>query len=133
MAEEAITDEAQEQAAHDPPVAVAEVAGEGHQPRAETAATSPALSAEQLGRLRAALIAANPEAVPELIAGADFDTLLASVEPARAVYARVRDEAAQRLAAEVPRGGGVREIDPAVYADLSPEAKIAAALGREVR
>lgn len=93
-------------------------------------AGAPGLTVEQLGRLREALVAANPEAVPELIAGADFDALLASVAPARAAYARVRDEAARQAAGAVPRGGGVREVDPAVYADLSPEAKIAAAFAR---
>lgn len=89
-----------------------------------------ALTAEQLGRLRETLVAANPEAVPELIAGADFDALLASVAPARAAYARVREVAARAAAGGVPRGGGVREVDTAVFAGLSPEGKIAAALGR---
>ncbi len=88
------------------------------------------LTAEQLARLRETLIAANPEAVPELIAGADFEALLASVAPARAAYARIREQAMQGAIAGVPRGGGTREPDAARYADLSPEAKIAAALDR---
>lgn len=86
------------------------------------------LSAEQLARLRETLLAAYPDAVPELIAGADFDALLASVGPARDAYRRVREAAAREAAAGVPRGGGVREPDPALYAGLAPEAKIAAGL-----
>jgi hypothetical protein len=88
------------------------------------------LTGEQLDRLREVLVAANADAVPELIAGADFEALLASVEPARAAFARVKEVAAQGLAAGVPRGGGTREIDPAVYGGLSPEGKIAVGLTR---
>lgn len=107
--------------------------GGGGEPAAtveEAPVEAPGLTAGQLARLREALVAAHPEAVPELIAGADFDALLASVEPARAAYARIRDEAARQVAGLAPRGGGVREVDPAVYADLSPEGKIAAAFAR---
>ena len=89
------------------------------------------MSAEQLGRLREVLVAAHPEAVPELIAGATFEELLGSVAGARAAFTRVRDEAARALAAGVPRGGGTREIDPAVFAGLSPEGKIAVGLSRK--
>ena len=85
-------------------------------------------TADQLTRLRDVLIAAHPEAVPELIAGADLDTLLASLEPARAAYDRARQAATQAALAAIPRGGGTRTPDPAAYADLSPEAKIALAL-----
>jgi hypothetical protein len=83
---------------------------------------------DQLARLRDVLVAANPEAVPEMIGGADLDALLASVEPARAAYARIKDAAAHAALAAIPRGGGTRALDPAAYADLSPEAKIAFAL-----
>jgi len=89
------------------------------------------MSAEQLGRLRGVLIAAHPEAVPELIAGGTFEELLGSVAGARAAFTRVRDEAARALAAGVPRGGGTREIDPAIFAGLSPEGKIAVGLQRK--
>ena len=88
------------------------------------------LTAEQLGRLRELLVTANPEAVPELIAGEDFEALLASVELARAAFARIKEVATQGLAAGVPRGGGTRELDPAVYGGLSPEGKIAVGLTR---
>ena len=102
----------------------------GQTPPAADGGAPGALTSEQLGRLRETLIAANPEAVPELIAGADFEALLASVAPARAAYARIREQATQGAGAVVPRGGGTREPDAALYADLSPEAKIAAALNR---
>lgn len=88
----------------------------------------PGLSAEQLGRLRDVLIASNPEAVPELIAGADFDSLLGSVEGAQAAYARIAERIAGQVAGGVPRGGGTRTLDATVYEGLSGEGKIAAAL-----
>jgi hypothetical protein len=78
--------------------------------------------------LRDVLVAANPEVVPELIGGGDLDALLASVETARAAYARVKETAVRSALAAIPRGGGTRALDPAAYADLSPEAKIAFAL-----
>lgn len=98
----------------------------------ETGAENAAgMSGAQLGRLREVLVAAHPEAVPELIAGGTFEELLDSVEGARAAFTRVRDEAARALTAGVPRGGGTREIDPAVFAGLSPEGKIAVGLARK--
>lgn len=90
-----------------------------------------ALTADQLARLRNVLVAANPEAVPELIGGTDLDTLLASVETARAAFTRVKDAATRAALAAIPRGGGTRALDPAAYADLSPEAKIAFALSAQ--
>lgn len=92
-----------------------------------------ALTAEQLGRLREVIVAAHPEAVPELIAGSDFEALLASVAGARAAYVRIAEEAARGAVAGVPRGGGTREFDAAAYEGLSPEAKIAAGLGATSR
>jgi hypothetical protein len=96
---------------------------------AESAPAIPGtLNADQLARLRDVLVAANPEAIPELIGGADLDALLASVETARAAYTRVKEDAGRSALAAIPRGGGTRALDPAAYADLSPEAKIAFAL-----
>jgi hypothetical protein len=106
---------------------------EGAGERASEAPVGGALTAEQLERLRQTLVEANPEAVPELIAGGDFEALLASVGPAREAYRRVRETAARAALGGVPRGGGVREPDPALYADLAPEAKIAAGLERGSR
>ncbi|MGN6699935.1 MAG: hypothetical protein ACTHMR_17415 [Thermomicrobiales bacterium] len=110
-------DDANEQMGR-PGEAVTEEVGRGEMPGG--------LSGEQLARLRATLVAAHPDAVPELIAGGDFDALLASVPVARAAYARIRETTTREAAASVPRGGGTRAPDPAAYADLSPEAKIAA-------
>ena len=107
----------------------AEASEQARQGAEDTApAASGALTADQLARLRDVLVAANPEVVPELIGGGDLDALLASVETARAAYARVKEAAARSVLAAIPRGGGTRALDPAVYADLSPEAKIAFAL-----
>lgn len=95
---------------------------------AEAEGSTGGLTGEQLARLRETLIATHADVVPELIAGSDFDALLASVESARAAYRRAREEAAREATGGVPRGGGVREPDPHLYAGLAPEAKIAAAL-----
>ncbi len=89
------------------------------------AAVSPSLSADQMARLRDTLVSANPDAVPEMIAGADFDSLLASVEGAKSAFARIKGAVQGESAAGVPRGGGTRTVDPATYAALSPAAKIA--------
>lgn len=94
----------------------------------EAVANAGTLDEVRLARLREVLVAAHPEAVPELIAGADFDSLLGSIEGARAAFARVREETARVAAGIVPRGGGTREVDPAVFAGLSPEGKIAQGL-----
>ena len=109
--------------------------GEARQPTGESAEEQGAgaggrLSAEQLGRLREVLVAANPEAVPELIGGETFEALLASVAGARAAFARVREETSRLAASGVPRGGGTREIDPAIFAGLSPHGKIVQGLLR---
>jgi len=86
------------------------------------------LTPEQLAQLRDTLIAAHPGAVPELIAGDSFAALLASVDPARAAYARISAEAARGHIAGIPRGGSVRAPDTTRYDGLSPEGKIAVGL-----
>lgn len=88
----------------------------------------PALDDAQLTRLRETLIAAYPDVVPELVAGADFDTLLASVAPAREAYQRVREVTAREALGSVPRGGATSAVDAALLAGLGPEAKISAAM-----
>lgn len=92
------------------------------------AESAPGLTGEQLARLRETLITAYPDAVPELVAGGDFEALLASVDPAREAYQRVRDAATREALASVPRGGATRSVDTALLASLGPEAKIAAAM-----
>ena len=86
------------------------------------------LTPEQLAQLRDTLIAAHPQAVPELIAGDSFAALLASVGPARAAYARISAEAARGHTTGIPRGGSVRAPDTTRYDGLSPEGKIAVGL-----
>lgn len=89
----------------------------------------PAVSAEQLGRVREQLIAANPGAVPELIAGETLDALLGSVEGAKEAGEAYRRRLNVQSAALASPGGGNRGgVDPAAFESLSPEAKIQAAL-----
>lgn len=91
---------------------------------AEPVATVP------LDALRALVLRAYPEALPELVSGDTLEALLASAERARELRARLLAEAqaaAPPVAAGAPRGAGDPEAGR-----LSPLAKIAWALaGRE--
>lgn len=96
-------------------------------PTPPTVAASAGLSADQLGTLRATLIAANPNAIPELIAGDNFEQLVASVGTATTAGA----EFARRLnvqTAGIVVGGGSPPVDAAIIQSLAPEAKIAYAM-----
>ncbi len=86
------------------------------------------LNPDQLVQLRDALIAAHPQAVPELLAGDTFAALLASVGPARAAWSRISEAATRGHTAGIPRGGSVRAPDTTRYDGLSPEGKIAVGL-----
>ena len=77
---------------------------------------------------RDALVAAHPDAVPELIAGATVAELRASVEIARAVYARVVVAERARLAAQGSPAGAPARTLPVNVDALSASAKIAAGL-----
>ena len=58
---------------------------------------------------------AYPDAVAELIDGANAEEIQASIEPARAAYARVKEEieaARPAAVAQVPAGGMSPAIDP---------------------
>lgn len=106
--------------------AVTATATETAQP---AAASAP--SGEVVAKFREYVVRANPDAVPELIAGASIEELEASVGPAKAAYTRVADAAragaqqgtaaaiaeAQAGSAEtppvVPAGGNALVIDPA--------------------
>lgn len=81
-----------------------------------------------LALAREALIAAHPEAVPELIGGATVDELRASVAVARQAYARVAEMARARLAAESVSPAAVTRSHTVDLTALSPSAKIAHAL-----
>ena len=81
-----------------------------------------------LGKVRELILAANPDVVPELIQGASFDALLASVEQARAAYVAV----AAKVGAQpvVPGGQPGRQAVDGRIEGLSPGAKIAEGLRR---
>ncbi len=54
-----------------------------------TAPQSTALTLEELTSVRELALAAHPDVVPELVGGANMAEILASVEPARAAFARI--------------------------------------------
>lgn len=68
-----------------------------------------------LDAVRELVLRAHPDVVPELVTGDSVAALIASVEPARAAYARLADALAQvrPAAAVVPAGGGTPiTVDP---------------------
>lgn len=92
----------------------------------ETPATTPidAATTGDLALVRELARRAYPDAVPELIDGGTAAEIAASVEPARAAYARLRERLiAERPAAiavaAVPAGG----LPPVVDADRLPAAE----------
>lgn len=91
-------------------------------------ATDETDTAAALALAREALIAANPDAVAELIGGATVAELRASVATARQAHARVADGVRARLVAEAVSPGAVTRSQPIDLAALSPSAKIALAL-----
>lgn len=72
----------------------------------------------EIEAVRAALLNAYADCIPELVRGETVGELLASVEPARAVFARVAETVSVRIAESVPAaptvpaGGGSAIIDP---------------------
>lgn len=80
-----------------------------------------------IGRYRDLLVAANPEAVPELIAGADIEELDRSLETAKAAYARAKQAARAELTASGPAPTNPlrRDLPPPGLAAAGPLAKIA--------
>jgi hypothetical protein len=67
---------------------------------------------DALGLVRELARKAHPDAIPELIDGTDAAAIAASIEPARAAYARVKEELAREQPVRVPAGGAVLAIDP---------------------
>lgn len=67
---------------------------------------------DAVGLIRELARKANPDAVPELIDGADAEAIAASIEPARAAYARLRNELGREQPVRVPAGGTPAAIDP---------------------
>ena len=74
---------------------------------------------DAVGLVRELARKAHPDAVPELIDGEDAAAIAASIEPARAAYARLREEIAREQPARVPAGG----MSPAVDPDRLPPAE----------
>ncbi|MCC6703459.1 MAG: hypothetical protein IT334_01200 [Thermomicrobiales bacterium] len=67
---------------------------------------------DAVGLVRELARKAHPDAVPELIDGDDAAAIAASIEPARAAYARLREEIAREQPARVPAGGMTPAVDP---------------------
>lgn len=82
--------------------------------------------AQAVQRYRELLVAANPDAVPELIQGEDVATLDASLAGAKAAFARAREAARATL---LPAGAAVnperRSAPPPGLDAAGPLAKIA--------
>ncbi|MCS7296346.1 MAG: hypothetical protein NZ761_13235 [Dehalococcoidia bacterium] len=116
--------EATEQAGD--PIPTASTAPEG---LASEAPPQPPATTVPLDALRALVLRAYPEALPELVSGETLEGLLASAERAVALRARLLAEAQRALppvSAGAPRGLAESESRT-----LSPFEKIARALGRE--
>ena len=72
---------------------------------------------DELAAVRAVVLSAYPDCVPELVKGETVAELLASVEPARAAYARVAASVPAPVVEVVtppvvPAGGGSAVVDP---------------------
>lgn len=69
-----------------------------------------------LAAVRAVVLNAYPDCVPELVQGETVQALLDSIEPARAAYARVAASVpvpeTHTVPPAVPAGGGSAVIDP---------------------
>ncbi|HWV24094.1 MAG TPA: hypothetical protein VNZ58_07880 [Thermomicrobiales bacterium] len=82
------------------------------------------VESEELEAVRALVLRAHPDVVPELVTGASVGELLASVDDARAAFSRLADawSDAQPEPVIVPAGGGIAmPVDPAA---LPPGEKI---------
>lgn len=78
---------------------------------------------DQLAAVRALVLRAHPDVVPELVAGDTIEALLASIEPAQGAHARLVAALGERADAAspapgtphvpgVPAGGFVAAVDP---------------------
>ena len=96
----------------------------------------------ELARVRELVLQANPDVVAEMVGGDSFDSLLASVDAARAAYRRIAGEVSSSTAAgppataaaaappSVPAGQPGRQPYTSAVEDLSPAVKIAEGLKR---
>jgi hypothetical protein len=92
---------------------------------------TPVSPAVDLGQVRDLVLAAHPDVVPEMVAGDSFEAIMASVEPAKAAFARIAEtfKSAAPPAVGGQTGGTRREYIINVE-ELSPSAKIAEGLKR---
>jgi hypothetical protein len=97
-------------------------------PAEATGPTGGAPAGEALALAREALIAAHPDAVPELIGGSTVDDLRGSVTAAKAAFARALETARATLAAERVSPGAAARTLPVNAEAMSPSAKIAWAI-----
>jgi hypothetical protein len=71
---------------------------------------------DAVGLVRELARKAHPDAVPELIDGEDAAAIAASIEPARAAFARLKAQLASEkpapAAPRVPAGGNPPAVDP---------------------
>lgn len=103
---------------------------------APQAQQAPSMGAD-LSRVRDLVLAANPDVVPEMIAGDSFDSLLASVEPAKAAYKRIVEAVGTSASGATPAAPNVgtagapgRSTYTITIEELSPSAKIAEGVRR---
>lgn len=75
---------------------------------------------DEVALVREVVLKAHPDVVPELVSGATIAELLASVEPARAAYARIEERLPKATAVggvqtppAVPAGAATAVVDPA--------------------
>jgi hypothetical protein len=75
-----------------------------------------AVGFDAVGLVRELARRAYPDAVAELIDGADAEAIAASIEPARAAFARLKEQLATEhtdtAPVKVPAGGQAAAIDP---------------------
>jgi hypothetical protein len=100
----------------------------------EIEAPEPA-SGVDLGRVRDLILAANPDVIPELVAGDSFEALMASVEPAKEAYQNVaqrfqQQPQGQQQPTAVPAGQPLGRQYVINIEELSLAAKIAEGLRR---
>lgn len=95
--------------------AVAAAANDAMEPNRTTSPIEAETAGDELAGVRELVLRAHADAVPELVTGATVAELLASVEPARAAYARIAERLApaEPAAPSVPAGGaGPVPVDP---------------------
>lgn len=97
---------------------------------ADPAGQAPALTGETLAKVREYVVRANPEAVPELIAGGSLEEIEASVPVAKAAYERIATAA--RAGAEQGAGGQGNPVSAAIQQAAQQQPPVVPAGGATV-